>query len=76
MVSTLEVRRIGLGSEETDYEEMWALQRALHADRVADATDDVVLFLEHSPVFTAGKRTVPADRPFDGTPVVEVDRGG
>ena len=75
-MSTLEVRRIGLGSEETDYEEMWALQRALHADRVADRCGDVALFLEHSPVFTAGKRTEGWERPRDGSKVVDIDRGG
>ena len=35
-----------------------------------------VLLLEHSPVYTAGKRTEPHERPADGTPVIEVDRGG
>ena len=34
------------------------------------------MLLEHPPVYTAGKRTRPADRPRDGTPVVDVDRGG
>ena len=34
------------------------------------------MLLEHPPVYTAGKRTRPADRPVDGTPVVDVDRGG
>ena len=46
------------------------------ARRVADEIDDVVLLLEHPSVYTAGKRTEPQDRPVDGTPVVEVDRGG
>ncbi len=58
------------------YDVAWDLQRQLHAQRVADETRDVVLLLEHSPVYTAGKRTEPADRPVDGTPVIEVDRGG
>ena len=58
------------------YDEAWDLQRRLHVQRVADAIGDVVLLLEHPPVYTAGKRTEPADRPVDGTPVVEVDRGG
>ena len=51
-------------------------QRRLHAQRVADEIGDTVLFLEHPFVYTAGKRTEPQDRPIDGTPVVEVDRGG
>ena len=68
----LEVRRIGT----VDYVEAWDLQRDLHAQRVDGAIGDVALFLEHPPVFTAGKRTEPHERPFDGTPVVDVDRGG
>jgi lipoyl(octanoyl) transferase len=58
------------------YEDGWELQRRRHAQRVAGDIDDVVLLLEHRPVYTAGKRTEPDDRPVDGTPVVEVDRGG
>lgn len=59
-----------------DYEQAWQLQRDLHAERVADRIDDTVLLLEHPPVYTAGKRTEPHERPLDGTPVVDVDRGG
>jgi lipoyl(octanoyl) transferase len=58
------------------YTPAWDLQRRLHADRAAGLIPDTVLLLEHEPVFTAGKRTEPQDRPWDGTPVVEVDRGG
>ena len=58
------------------YEEAWTLQRELHAQRVADERPDTVLLLEHPPVFTAGKRTSDWERPTDGTPVVDVDRGG
>jgi lipoyl(octanoyl) transferase len=58
------------------YEEAWALQRELHAARVADEGPDTLLLLEHPPVYTAGKRTEPHERPFDGTPVIDVDRGG
>ena len=57
------------------YEQAWALQRARHAEVVAGG-EDVVLLLEHPPVYTAGKRTEPWERPVDGTPVVDVDRGG
>jgi lipoyl(octanoyl) transferase len=58
------------------YEDAWARQRVLHAARVADEIADTCLLLEHPPVFTAGKRTQDFERPTDGTPVVEVDRGG
>jgi lipoyl(octanoyl) transferase len=61
---------------EQAYEQAWAMQRELHAARVDDALEDTVLLLEHPPVYTAGKRTRPHERPTDGTPVVEVDRGG
>ena len=59
----------------TDYLEAWDRQRAVHAEVVLGAPDTVLL-LEHSPVYTAGKRTEPHERPTDGTPVIEVDRGG
>ena len=58
------------------YDEAWALQRDLHARRVAGEAGDTCLLLEHPPVYTAGKRTEPWERPSDGTPVVDVDRGG
>lgn len=67
----MEFRRLGL----VPYDDAWALQRQAHAEVVAGA-DDVVLLLEHPPVYTAGKRTLPHERPMDGTPVVDVDRGG
>jgi lipoyl(octanoyl) transferase len=59
----------------TDYLEAWDRQRAVHAEVVAGGPGTVLL-LEHSPVYTAGKRTEPHERPADGTPVIEVDRGG
>jgi lipoyl(octanoyl) transferase len=58
------------------YEDAWAEQRRLHDARVADEVGDTVLLLQHPPVYTAGRRTAPADRPIDGTPVIDVDRGG
>jgi len=70
--STLTVLRPGL----VDYREAWAEQRRLHDAVVAGDQPDTILLLEHPSVFTAGKRTEPADRPVDGTPVVDVDRGG
>jgi lipoyl(octanoyl) transferase len=63
-----------LGSVE--YDVAWALQQDLH-EQVADGTlEDVVLLLEHEPVYTAGKRTDAWERPTDGSRVVDVDRGG
>jgi lipoyl(octanoyl) transferase len=69
---TLTVLRPGV----VDYLVAWDEQRRLHEAVVAGTQPDTVLLLEHPSVFTAGKRTEPADRPFDGTPVVDVDRGG
>src|SRR3954462_2903214 len=58
------------------YLEAWDQQRALHERRVADEIADTALLLEHDPVYTAGKRTEPWERPVDGTPVVAGARGG
>ena len=68
--------RPGLGARLVDYGEAWDEQRRLHGRRVAAAEPDTVVLLEHPPVYTAGKRTQPPERPRDGTPVVDVDRGG
>jgi len=71
-----EIIRAGFGEAAVDYLTAWDDQRVRHAARVANETPDAVVLLEHPPVYTAGKRTEPLDRPFDGTPVVDVDRGG
>jgi lipoyl(octanoyl) transferase len=71
-VSELRIIRAGT----VPYEQAWAQQRELHAQRVAGEAPDTLLLLEHPPVYTAGKRTEPHERPFDGTPVIDVDRGG
>jgi lipoyl(octanoyl) transferase len=75
-VDRLTFQRLGLGTETVDYHQAWDRQRELHAARVAGGAADTVLLLEHPPVYTAGKRTEPHERPVDGTPVVDVDRGG
>jgi lipoyl(octanoyl) transferase len=72
-MSQLEV--IHLGSN-VDYQIAWDMQREIHAEVVAGSRPDTVLLLEHSSVYTAGKRTELHERPLDGTPVVDVDRGG
>ena len=68
----MDVIRAGL----VPYEQALARQWTLHAERVADQRPDTVLLLEHPSVYTAGKRTEDWERPTDGTPVVDVDRGG
>jgi lipoyl(octanoyl) transferase len=59
-----------------DYTDAWDEQRRRLSARAAGETPDTVLLLEHPPVYTAGKRTHPLERPVDGTPVIDVDRGG
>ncbi|MGZ5372100.1 lipoyl(octanoyl) transferase LipB [Aeromicrobium sp.] len=73
---TLEFQEDWYSNRALDFAEAWQLQREMHAQRVADEIGDIALFLEHPAVYTAGKRTEPHERPFDGTPVVDVDRGG
>ena len=67
---------LGFAPDLVDYEEGWATQRDVHAQVVDGILDDTTLLLEHAPVYTAGKRTEPHERPVDGTPVIDVDRGG
>lgn len=65
------MRRLGT----LDYEAAWELQREVADARVAGGPDTLLL-LQHPAVYTAGKRTEPHERPMDGTPVVDTDRGG
>ena len=60
------------------YDAAWADQRTLHADRVAGKITDTIMLLEHEPVYTAGRRTEPHERPAPGSgaPTIDVDRGG
>jgi lipoyl(octanoyl) transferase len=66
----------GLAPNFVDYETGWALQREIHAEVASGNRSDTVILLEHKPVYTAGKRTEDSERPKDGTPVLDVDRGG
>ena len=66
----------GLSANSVPYVEGLELQRAVHCSVVAHERPDTVLFLEHPAVYTAGKRTLPEERPADDTPVIDVDRGG
>jgi len=73
---TLEIVDATLGSELVDYQVGWEQQRGIHAGVVSRTLADTVILLEHASVYTAGRRTEIFERPTDGTPVVDVDRGG
>jgi len=73
---TVLIHSLDVGKTYVDYQHAWDLQREIHAGVVARELPDQVLLLEHSSVYTAGRRTELGDRPIDGTPVVDVDRGG
>ena len=66
----------GLSANSVPYVEALELQRAVHRSVVAGERPDTVILLEHPSVYTAGKRTEASERPTDGTPVIDVDRGG
>ncbi len=68
----MDVRRLGT----LDYQAAWDLQREVADARAAGGGPDTLLLLQHPAVYTAGRRTLPEERPVDGTPVVETDRGG
>lgn len=72
----LDVIPVGLSPHLVPYTVGWDLQRSVHAEVVAGARPDTLLLLEHEAVYTAGKRTEEHERPADGTPVIDVDRGG
>jgi lipoyl(octanoyl) transferase len=67
---------LGFAPDYVDYLDGWERQRDVHAAVAEGREPDTTLLLEHAAVYTAGKRTLPEQRPFDGTPVVDVDRGG
>ena len=69
--TAIDVRQLGT----VEYRTAWQLQRDL-ADARAAGGPDTLLLLEHPPVYTAGRRTEPHERPVDGAPVVDTDRGG
>ncbi|MFC4030247.1 lipoyl(octanoyl) transferase LipB [Streptomyces polygonati] len=75
-MSELDFVHLGFGASAVEYREAWQEQRRVHAARFADEIPDTCLLLEHPAVYTAGRRTADSERPLDGTPVVDVDRGG
>lgn len=72
----MDILDLGLGTRLVDYHESWEVQRRILGE-VADGTrPDTLILVEHPSVYTAGRRTSSTERPTDGTPVVDVDRGG
>jgi lipoyl(octanoyl) transferase len=70
--SKVEISHLGV----VDYLPTWELQKSIAADLIDGKTENTLLLLQHSSVYTAGRRTEDSDRPQNGTPVVDVDRGG
>lgn len=70
--SGLALKKLGL----IDYEPALAIQREFHSAVANMEKPSTLLLLEHPPVFTAGRRTLPNEMPTDGSKVIEVDRGG
>ena len=73
---TFEYRGLDEHPQLSDYRETWEHQRAIHAAVSTGVRSGHVIFVEHTPVYTAGRRTQSHERPLDGTPVIDVDRGG
>ena len=70
--ATIALSRHGL----MEYQEAWDFQRTIHEEVASGSRPNTLLLLEHPSVYTAGRRTEDAERPADGTPVIDVDRGG
>ena len=70
--SAIALSRHGL----VDYQQAWESQKAIHQEVADGLRPNTLLLLEHPSVFTAGRRTEESEKPTDGTPVIEVDRGG
>jgi lipoyl(octanoyl) transferase len=59
-----------------DYEKSWQMQRDIHLEVAEGLRANTLILIEHPSVYTAGRRTDILERPQDGTPVIDVDRGG
>ena len=68
--------RVAFAPDFVPYMDGWELQKQVHADVVSGTRPDTVLLLEHSPVYTAGKRTELHELPDDGSEFIETNRGG
>lgn len=70
--ATIALSRHGL----MEYQKAWDFQRTIHEEVTSGSRPNTLLLLEHPSVYTAGRRTEDAERPANGTPVIDVDRGG
>jgi lipoyl(octanoyl) transferase len=70
--ASIEPLRHGL----VEYQTAWDLQRTIHEEVASGSRPNSLIMLEHPSVYTAGRRTDVSERPADGTPVIDVDRGG
>ena len=71
-IASLALNKAGL----MEYEKALELQRRIHAEVADSLRNNTLILLEHPPVFTAGRRTLDSEKPTDGSPVIDVDRGG
>ena len=71
-IASLALNKAGL----MEYEKALELQRSIHAEVADSLRNNTLILLEHPPVFTAGRRTLDSEKPTDGSPVIDVDRGG
>jgi len=71
-ISDIDVLHSGL----LDYEKSWQMQREIHEEVAEGSKSNTLILIEHPSVYTAGRRTDVLERPKDGTPVIDVDRGG
>jgi len=72
MVTPFVFTRAGL----VEYSEALSMQRSIHSEVTQGVRPNTIILLEHPSVYTAGKRTTAIEKPSDGTPVIDVDRGG
>ena len=72
LATSLKVEHLGL----VDYQSTWELQRQIQSGVIEGKVPNTLLLLEHNSVYTAGRRTQAHERPLDGTPVIDTDRGG
>lgn len=72
MAPKIALKRLGL----TEYQEALSYQRSIHSEISEGQRPNTLILLEHPPIFTAGRRTLPHELPTDGSKVIDVDRGG